>query len=99
MKILSWFVKHFQISALQLVNQLSAAIFVFYCCEVTLCPWQLYCQGKHLIGADFQVQWFSTLLSWWNHGSMQADSAGEVAESRTSGSIGSRERHWAFLTF
>jgi hypothetical protein len=29
-------------------------------------------KGKHLIGADLQVQRFSPLSSWWEHG-MKAD--------------------------
>ena len=29
--------------------------------------------GQHLIGADLQVQGFSPLSSWWEHGIVQAD--------------------------
>ena len=29
-------------------------------------------KGQHLVGAGSQVQRFSTLSSWWEHGSIQA---------------------------
>lgn len=62
-------------------------------------------KGNHLTGAGLQFQRFSPLSSWsetcW-HGVRQG--AGEVAESSTSGSTGSRggaqaDRHWSGLSF
>ena len=53
-------------------------------------------KGKHLIAADLQAHRFSNSLHVGNN---VRNGAGEVVESSTSGSSGSRkrERHWAWL--
>jgi hypothetical protein len=44
----------------------------FHCCADTMHDQDNSYKGKHLIGAGLQVQRFSPLSLWWEHGSIQA---------------------------